>query len=427
MRAATQGCQGLVGVALHVELAVHSAQDPSVRVDDEGRPLVEERARSLDSEQTCDRPIGVRKQRVPELVLASELVLALDRVGADADPARPECLELRPDVAEMTALLGASRREGLRIEEQDHGSFLQLLGQAHGPARLRRQLEIGYQVALAHGRDPTANARCSGGERRYTAAMAAPAGSNPDWDGGTYDRIADPMARWGTSVVERLDAARVTRVLDPGCGSGRVTERIAERLDSAEIVALDASPSMLAVARRRLARFASRITFVEADLTDPLDAALGAPADAIVSTATFHWIADHDRLFANLASVVVPGGQLVAQCGGEGNLAAVHAAVGEVAGGRRFAGIWNFASAEETARRLEAAGFVAVETWLHDEPTPIDAGEPLETYLRTVILRLHLPQIPEADRAAFVRDVAARVPDATIDYVRLNIVARRGN
>ena len=257
--------------------------------------------------------------------------------------------------------------------------------------------------------------------------MPAHDGSNPDWDGGTYDRIADPMARWGASVVDRLDAGGVTRVLDAGCGSGRVTERIAERLPTAEVVGLDSSPSMLAVARERLARFGARVTFVEADLSDPLEAVAGAPVDAIVSTATFHWIADHDRLFANLALVLAPGGQLVAQCGGVGNVAAVHAAVAEVAGGRHFTGIWNFASSEETAGRLERAGFVDVTTWLHDEPTPIEAGEPLETYLRTVILRLHLAQIPAPERTAFVREVAARVPDATIDYVRLNIVARRGN
>ena len=406
---------------------MHRAQDPPVRVDDEGRPLVEQRARSLDTEQTGDRPIGVGKERIPELVLSRELLLALDGVGTDAQPACPECRELRSDVAEMTAFLGAPRREGLRVEEQHNGSLLQLLGQTHRRAFLRRQFKIGSQVSFAHGRDTTASSGSAEDERRYTAAMAAADGTNPDWDGGTYDRIADPMARWGASVVDRLDTGGVIRVLDAGCGSGRVTERIAERLPAAEIVALDASPSMLAVARQRLARFCDRLSFVEADLSEPLDRAIGAPVDAIVSTATFHWIPDHDRLFANLAGVVVPGGQLVAQCGGKGNVAAVHAAVAEVTGGRRFSGIWNFASAGETARRLERAGFAAVETWLNEEPTPLGAGEPLETYLRTVILRLHLPQIPEADRAVFVREVAARVPDATIDYVRLNIVARRGD
>jgi len=74
---------------------------------------------------------------------------------------------------------------------------------------------------------------------------------------------------------------------------------------------------------------------------------------------------------------------------------------------------------------LEAAGFVDVETWRHDEPTPIQAGEPMETFLSTVILRSHLERVPEPERADFVRRVAQRLAESTIDYVRLNILATR--
>jgi trans-aconitate 2-methyltransferase len=55
----------------------------------------------------------------------------------------------------------------------------------------------------------------------------------------------------------------------------------------------------------------------------------------------------------------------------------------------------------------------------------MEPGEPLETFLATVILRAHLARMPEEERAAFVRKAADRLPSAEIDYVRLNIVARR--
>jgi trans-aconitate 2-methyltransferase len=243
-----------------------------------------------------------------------------------------------------------------------------------------------------------------------------------DWDGATYDRIADPMARWGSAVLERLPLTGDETVLDAGCGSGRVTEDLLERLPKGRVIAADAAPSMLVEARRRLARFGDRVAFVECDLGQPLP--IDGPVDAILSTATFHWVLDHDALFANLAAVLRPGGRLVAQCGGAGNVASVHAAAAEVTGDG-WRGPWTFATPEETAARLEAAGFDDVETWLHDEPTPIEPGEPMETFLSTVILRAHVERLHEADRAGFIRQVAERLPSNTIDYVRLNILARR--
>lgn len=242
-----------------------------------------------------------------------------------------------------------------------------------------------------------------------------------DWDARTYDRIADPMHRWGIEVLDRLPLAGGERVLDAGCGSGRVTEALAERLPSGRVVALDASPAMLDEARRRLARFGDRVEYVEADLGRPLPIAV--PVDAILSTATFHWVPDHDALFRSLAAVIRPGGRLVAQCGGIGNIEALRRVVRTVGDG--FDAPRNFATPLATAARLEAAGFGNVEVWLTDQPTRLEPGEPLETYLATVCLREHIARLPPGRRAAFVREVAQRMPEPVLDYVRLNIVATR--
>lgn len=230
------------------------------------------------------------------------------------------------------------------------------------------------------------------------------------------------MARWGSAVLERLPLTGDETVLDAGCGSGRVTEELLDRLPRGRVIAADAAPSMLAEARRRLARFGDRVVFVECDLGRPLP--VEGPVDAVLSTSTFHWVADHDALFANLAAVLRPGGWLVAQCGGAGNAASVQRAAAELLDDG-WMGPWTFATPQETSARLAAAGFVDIEAWLQVEPTPIEPGEPLETFLRTVILRAHLDRLPERDRDGFVRRVAARLPTPVIDYVRLNLVARR--
>ena len=239
-----------------------------------------------------------------------------------------------------------------------------------------------------------------------------------DWDAATYDRLPIPMTSWGEAVVRRLDLAGAERVLDAGCGTGQVTERLLERLPRGHVIALDGSPSMIKQARQRLGD--ERVEYVVADLLDPLP--IEAPVDAILSTATFHWIPDHDRLFSNLSAVLRPDGQLSAQCGGVGNIGNIAMIVRELGSDVELGKV--FPTPEETTGRLEAAGFVDVECWLHDEPATLPAHD-LEPYLRTVCLGGLLDDMEDTERDAFVRAVAERMPKPTIDYVRLDIQARR--
>ena len=254
----------------------------------------------------------------------------------------------------------------------------------------------------------------------------SPASRGSDWDATAYDRLADPQARWGRAVLGRLVLEGTETVLDAGCGSGRVTEELLDRLPRGRVVALDASASMLDEARRRLARHRDRVQFVRADLLDlgPAVLANRLTVDAVLSTATFHWVTDHDRLFANLASVVRPGGRLVAQCGAEGNLARLLDAVRSL--GVERAGTWLYASRDETLRRLDRAGFVDVDVWTNPEPTSFDDPAELADFLSTVILREHLATLVPDERRTFVERVTAAMGEPVIDYVRLNIVARRG-
>jgi len=255
-------------------------------------------------------------------------------------------------------------------------------------------------------------------------AAADPGPARPrDWDAATYDRIADPMTRWGAATLDRLPLHGAETVLDAGCGSGRVTELLLERLPRGRVIALDVSPSMVGHARRRLETVAGgRVTFVVADLAAPLP--LEGPVDAVFSNATFHWISNHEALYGNLAAVLRPGGRLVAQCGGGDNIASVRHAVEEVAGA--WGGATTFAAPDATRLRLGTAGFVDVRVWLEDAPVVIRPGEPLETYLDAIILRDQMAELTGSVRRAFVRAVAARLDGGRIDYVRLNIDAARG-
>jgi trans-aconitate 2-methyltransferase len=242
-----------------------------------------------------------------------------------------------------------------------------------------------------------------------------------EWDAATYDRISDPQVRWGAAVLDRLPLEGGERVMDAGCGSGRVTALLLERLPFGSVVAVDVSTQMIEQARQALGRD-PRVQFVLADLARPIPAA--EPVDAVFSNAVFHWVPNHDALFASLAAVMRPGARLVAQCGGEGNISRVMKAARDA--GDDWDGPVYFASVEATRHRLEAAGFEDIDVWTHQEPTRFEPGRPFETFLATVVLRAHIARMPWERRAAFVHGVAAGLPEPVIDYVRLNIVARRG-
>jgi trans-aconitate 2-methyltransferase len=240
-----------------------------------------------------------------------------------------------------------------------------------------------------------------------------------EWNAASYDRMSSPQEAMGRDVLDRLDLRGDERVLDAGCGTGRVTALLLDRLPHGEVVAVDGSEAMVAETRKRLG------DRVEAFAADLLDLELEPPVDAVLSTATFHWIEDHDRLFARLHAVLKPGGRLVAQCGGAGNVANVEAAIARVAHPALagWPGPWNFATPAQTRARLERAGFSDVWTWLQEWPV---APEDPREYFATVVLGSHLERLPEADRAPFVDAVVAEMGEPVVaNYVRLNLLARR--
>src|SRR3954468_23292413 len=221
------------------------------------------------------------------------------------------------------------------------------------------------------------------------------------WDATKYDVLSDPHVVWAEAILERLPLRGDETVLDAGCGSGRVTALLVDRLPRGRVIAVDGDAGMVAKARER-----ERLTDVRHQDLLELDV---EPVDAIFSSAVFHWVPDHDELFRRLHAALKPGGRLVAQCGGHGNIARVRAISGP--------GPWVYATADETERRARAAGFREVRAWL--EPGPVVPPQP-----RGFLARVCLRTLPDGEREAAVERVLAELGDPpTLDYVRLNIDA----
>lgn len=253
--------------------------------------------------------------------------------------------------------------------------------------------------------------------------MAGAMNSGPrEWDAETYDAVSDPQFEWGMEVLGRLDLRGEESVIDAGCGSGRITAELLDRIPDGELLAVDGSRAMIEKARERLGE---RVDYLVADLAE---LAVDEPVDLVFSTATFHWIPDHDALFRRLRSALKPGGRLVAQCGGQRNVAEHTVAIATVGARPEFAphltemtGIWNFAGPNETEDRLRAAGFPEARCWL--QPKPVTPADPL-AFVTTVTLGPILAQLPEDLHRPFAEAVLEESPDPfTLDYVRLNIEA----
>jgi trans-aconitate 2-methyltransferase len=252
-----------------------------------------------------------------------------------------------------------------------------------------------------------------------------------EWNAGAYHVLSEPQFAWGLRVLERIPLAGDERVLDAGCGSGRLTSELAGRLPSGFVAGCDLSENMARAAVRTLSNSRVR-AIVCADLSAlPFSRAF----DLIFSTATFHWIRDHDRLFAELRDALRAGGRLEAQCGGGPNLAAIHARADALAFEQPFRAHfgdwkepWRFASPAETEDSLRRAGFASARCWLEHTPTTFADAERFSAFVESVVLRPYLahlesPQLRRRFLETLVKEAAKDDPPYTLDYWRLNISA----
>lgn len=257
-----------------------------------------------------------------------------------------------------------------------------------------------------------------------------------EWDSEAYHRLSDPQLTWALKVVNKLDFLHLRgneHILDAGCGTGRVTATLLQKFPNSRVTAVDASENMVRQARDTLEEFSIRVSVERWDLLDlPYDNEF----DLVFSTAVFHWIHDHDRLFKVLFRVLKRGGALLAQCGGGPNLQRLRNRIQQAMETDNFRAyfadwsrVWEYPGPELTIKRLQGAGFVDVSSSLEAAPVAFENAKHCRDFLVAMILHPYLERLPVELKTQFcdilVRQAEQDQPPFLLDYWRLNIQGRK--
>ena len=245
------------------------------------------------------------------------------------------------------------------------------------------------------------------------------------WKSALYDSRHDFVARYGEGLLRYLPDDPGQRILDLGCGTGTLSAELAEQ--AAEVLGVDSSPDM--VARAAALHHAPNLRF---EVRDALDLPYEGQWDVIFSNAVFHWIADHDRLLANVHRALKPGGALICEFGAHGNIATVDGAFASVMRGhdRDYWCEFTFPTVETFADGLERHGLHVGIIRDYDRPTPLSPGyDALEAWLRQFYAS-ELESLDDDERRDVLDRTCRMVEPAlwdgerwTLDYRRLQAVA----
>jgi trans-aconitate 2-methyltransferase len=246
------------------------------------------------------------------------------------------------------------------------------------------------------------------------------------WDAPTYDSKHSFVWQYGTDVLELLAPGPGERILDLGCGTGHLTNKIAEA--GAEVVGIDNSQAMIEQARKNFPR-------LRFEIADGTDFRFDEPFDAVFSNAAIHWMRDPAAVAASIYRALKPGGRFVAEFGGKGNLKAIKTALHNASAAAGYAvsddvAFRYYPSIGEYATLLEGQGFRVASAAHFDRPTRLSGGEQglrnwLATFADNVLELLPADKLEEvlAETEERLRAEAYRDGTWFADYRRIRVIA----
>jgi trans-aconitate 2-methyltransferase len=252
------------------------------------------------------------------------------------------------------------------------------------------------------------------------------------WDAETYDAVSSIQEAWGRKVIEWRSWQGNETVMDAGCGTGRLTKVLAQKVPAGMNYAVDIDRNMIEVAARNL-KDAGNVKFLESDIST---AGLPAKVDVIFSNAAIHWILDHRKLFENFWQILDDKGEVMIQCGGRGNLEKIISILDEIRQRDEFKPFfagwkesWYFAKPEDTSRLLQDIGFKNVQAYLMEDSATFANRNSFALFAKTVVMKPYLARLPDHQKDPFLKSFLDEIEAHhksicwVMDYIRLNIRA----
>ncbi len=230
------------------------------------------------------------------------------------------------------------------------------------------------------------------------------------WNGDDYAANSQVQLQWAMDLMEKLEPGGDERLLDIGCGDGKITAMLAARLDRGQVVGIDSSRSMIERARKSFGATIKNLEFV---LQDAGSLPFEQQFDLVFSNAALHWIIDHRPVLRGIFRALKPGGRVLAQMGGKGNAETVVRAMEEVIARKpwqqyfqNFSFPYGFHGPEEYTSWLEEAGLTIHYIRLVPRDMIHADREKFIGWLRTTWLP-YLQRVPEPEQTRFLEEVAA--------------------
>jgi trans-aconitate 2-methyltransferase len=232
------------------------------------------------------------------------------------------------------------------------------------------------------------------------------------WNAADYAANSVVQQAWARELITKLNLRGDERVLDVGCGDGKVTAEIARALPCGSVMGVDASAEMIAFARKTFP--SSEISNLKFQITDARQISFGKKFDCIFSNAALHWVDDHEKILRGAAACLRPGGRLVVSCGGKGNAHDVFLALRPEIRLKRWREFFRkmptpyfFYAPDDYEKWLPKFGFKIQNVQLAPKDATYDGAEGFATWLRTTWIP-YIQRVPENLREEFIKAVTER-------------------
>lgn len=245
------------------------------------------------------------------------------------------------------------------------------------------------------------------------------------WNPQLYNQQCDFVSQYGKDLLSLLAPQKNEHILDLGCGTGTLSNEIAQL--GATVVGIDSSADMIEQAKQHY----PHLTF---EVADGHNFHFKIKFDAVFSNAALHWMLEPKKVIGCVRECLKHNGRFVLEMGGENNIRQV---LNAVESADRSCGVEDiplenyFPKLAQYTTLLEEQGFQVIYAKLMDRPTKLTGKEGLRNWVR-VFRSIVLARIPEKQHPAFFGrlEEAAREnlyhDDAWwADYVRLRVIALR--